>query len=681
MKYHKYHSLPALAAILLFIAGCAPQSTRFELTNYPTIGHVDPFIGTAGDNGQVDPGACVPYAMVRIAPDMQPRSHSGYDYEVNRISGFSINRLSGIGCGGAGGNLSLRPAGQAAELSIVKESEQAHPGYYAVHLTNGVQCEFTATDKVGIYRFTYPEGVPRVATLDLHASFARFIEAQVVDDASGSGTSGFIHATNTCDHGAYKLHFNLTANCKWNSRREGERFIEYRFDETPGNTVEIRIALSPLGTAEAADENERISNEPFNRLRNAAAQAWESELGRIRIKATAQEKTLFYTNLYRVMLSPHNVTSADGRYLGTDGRTHTADGFTYYGSWSIWDTYHTKFPLIALLDAPRSRHIAHSLSHMYISGKRDWATKFEPTPTVRTERTSSVILDLYNKGAKDIPLAETVRAIRADLENMPTERPDQRLEGAIDVWALEALAQAANLPNGALANQTANQLFEETWTKEFAFVDSTYTHMRGSGLYQGTRWQYRWGAPQFLDRMAAIVGGKEVLVNQLDYYFTNNLFNQTNEVGINAAFIFNRLGRPELTHKHVHRILHQDIAHRYGGNAEYRKPVVGKPFTAAPRGYLPEMDEDDGTMGAWYVLATMGLFPLVPGEPVYELFSPSFEKIEIRPVGMPAITIKTTGRNSLADPVREVRFRGRALPAFSIEHDELMRGGTLEFIY
>ena len=59
---------------------------------------VNLFIGTSGDNGQVDPGAALPFGMVRVCPDSNPRSHAGYDYSVDLISGISVNRLSGVGC-------------------------------------------------------------------------------------------------------------------------------------------------------------------------------------------------------------------------------------------------------------------------------------------------------------------------------------------------------------------------------------------------------------------------------------------------------------------------------------------------------------------------------------------------------------------------------------------------------
>ena len=87
-------------------------------------GDVNPFIGTAGDFGQMSPGAAVPYGMIQVSPDSKPRQHPGYDYEVADISGFSINRLSGVGGSGCGGNVSLLPCATGGAARLVKSTEQ-----------------------------------------------------------------------------------------------------------------------------------------------------------------------------------------------------------------------------------------------------------------------------------------------------------------------------------------------------------------------------------------------------------------------------------------------------------------------------------------------------------------------------------------------------------------------------
>ena len=87
--------------------------------------YVNLFIGTSGDNGQVAPGAAAPFGMVCVCPDNDPRSHAGYDYAVTKVSGISVNRLSGVGCSGGGGNLRIRPVAPSQELHIKKSREKA----------------------------------------------------------------------------------------------------------------------------------------------------------------------------------------------------------------------------------------------------------------------------------------------------------------------------------------------------------------------------------------------------------------------------------------------------------------------------------------------------------------------------------------------------------------------------
>ena len=107
-----------LFSLVISVWGCVASPSG-------VLAKVNLFAGTSGDNGQVDPGAAVPFGMVRVCPDSEPRSHAGYDFAVTRTSGISINRLSGVGCSGAGGNLSIKPTGHNEELHIVKSTEKA----------------------------------------------------------------------------------------------------------------------------------------------------------------------------------------------------------------------------------------------------------------------------------------------------------------------------------------------------------------------------------------------------------------------------------------------------------------------------------------------------------------------------------------------------------------------------
>jgi putative alpha-1,2-mannosidase len=175
--------------------------------------------------------------------------------------------------------------------------------------------------------------------------------------------------------------------------------------------------------------------------------------------------------------------------------------------------------------------------------------------------------------------------------------------------------------------------------------------------------------------------GKDTLCAQLSYFFDNHLYNQGNEPDIHVPYIFNRLGAPEKTQQLVRNLMTEPMIHKYGGNAEFKKPYFGKAFKNHPVGYSPEMDEDDGTMSAWYAFGALGFYPMLVGDEHYELTSPLFDKIVLRLENGNKLTIQTVGRVQKNMPIRSVTFNGNKVEEFRISHNELIKGGKLIFNY
>lgn len=648
-------------------------------------GDVNPFIGTAGDYGQMSPGAAVPYGMIQVSPDSKPRQHPGYDYEVADISGFSINRLSGVGGSGCGGNVSLLPCATGGAARLVKSTEQARPGFYAVTLEDGTAFRATATSHLAVEEFTFPRG--RQPRLELHtaSSFEHVREARFCQTAPQEG-EGLVVSRNTCGRGHYHLYYRLLASSPFRIDSVDGGRARLVFPEAKDGRVEVRILV---GTG-LKDELARVPaavvwQKDLPTLAREAASQWQDLLGRIEVEGgDADRQTVFYTSLYRTFHSPFQVTdSIMRRYLGTDGQPHEAGQGDYYSSWSLWDTYRTKFPLITLLDPERSSSIMQSLASLYVTGKQDWSTDHECVPTVRTEHAIATLLDAYRQGISIPNLDEAWAGMVHEAAHLPLQSPDQCLEAAADYWALGQLAGLTGRKQEAGKwTLRGEQVFDSVWTREFQHIDSTYTRMRGNGLYQGTRWQYRWGAPMYLSRMERLVGRQELLA-QLEQFFRDELYNQGNEPDIHVPFLFGRLGAPQLTAPVVRSLATGVVTHRYGGNDAYPQPFVGKAFDNQPRGYCPEMDEDDGAMSAWYVFASIGLYPVVVGEATYELFPPLFSRITLYPGGRqkPAVVIRVEGKADGSRPLRRITWNGRRLKEPRIAHSTLVRGGTLVFHY
>lgn len=642
--------------------------------------YVNLFIGTSGDNGQVAPGAAAPFGMVCVCPDNDPRSHAGYDYAVTKVSGISVNRLSGVGCSGGGGNLRIRPVAPSQELHIKKSREKATPGYYSTAFTNGIKTELTATNAMAVERYKFPRSLPTALWVDFASTFEDVATCHY-KRISETCIEGYVQAKNVCGHGRYKLYFSLNTSHPFQLEEQKETTACLTFGKKV-HSVEVRIGLSALSSELASWECARWEKMDFEDVKSRTADQWEKQLSAIDVKGGKKDdRVIFYTSLYRTYLSPADVSSPDGAYLGTDGKVYISEDFRYYSNWSLWDTFRTKFPLLVLTEPAKMRDMATSLIHLYATGKKDWSTGFESTPTVRTEHAVILLLDAYRKGITNLDFRKGYAGMKQEMERLPMRSPDQKMESAYDLWAMAKIAEIiGEKADSEQYRQRSVSLFEETWKKEFMNVTPAFEVMKNNGLYQGTRWQYRWAAPQYIDKMIEWVG-QDSLRSQLTYFFDHHLYNQGNEPDIHVPYLFNRLGAPEKTQQIVRSLMTEPMIHKYGGNSEFKTPYLGKAFKNAPEGYSPEMDEDDGTMSAWYVFGAMGFYPLLVGDEYYDLTSPLFDRVLLRLANGNVLTIQTEGRKKKDAPIKSIHFNGKKIDDYRISHNELIKGGELIYNY
>ena len=642
--------------------------------------YVNLFIGTSGDNGQVAPGAAAPFGMVCVCPDNDPRSHAGYDYAVTKVSGISVNRLSGVGCSGGGGNLRIRPVAPSQELHIKKSREKATPGYYSTAFTNGIKTELTATNAMAVERYKFPRSLSAALWIDFASTFEDVATCHY-KRISETCIEGYVQAKNVCGHGCYKLYFSLNTSQPFQLEEQKETTACLTFGKKV-RSVEVRIGLSALSSELASWECARWEKMDFEDVKSRTADQWEKQLSAIDVKGGKKDdRVIFYTSLYRTYLSPADVSSPDGAYLGTDGKVYISEDFRYYSNWSLWDTFRTKFPLLVLTEPAKMRDMATSLIHLYATGKKDWSTGFESTPTVRTEHAVILLLDAYRKGITNLDFRKGYAGMKQEMERLPMRSPDQKMESAYDLWAMARIAEIiGEKADSEQYRQRSVSLFEETWKKEFMNVTPTFEVMKNNGLYQGTRWQYRWAAPQYIDKMIEWVG-QDSLRSQLTYFFDHHLYNQGNEPDIHVPYLFNRLGAPEKTQQIVRSLMTEPMIHKYGGNSEFKTPYLGKAFKNAPEGYSPEMDEDDGTMSAWYVFGAMGFYPLLVGDEYYDLTSPLFDRVLLRLANGNVLTIQTEGRKKKDAPIKSIHFNGKKIDDYRISHNELIKGGELIYNY
>ncbi len=365
--------------------------------------HIDPFIGTVGDEqsvsmhggGKTHPGACVPGGMVQLGADTVTGGDNGtgYNYCNNTIEGFSFNHLSGIGWYGDLGNLQIMPTvgetglrsgtnefaplkqsenGWCSPFSHDKESAQA--GYYSVHLEKyGVKAETTVTQHTGFLRVTYPESNDSRLIFNLSRRIGGRADWQYMRVIDNSHLEGYIKCSpkgGGFGHGGGNISYTLYFYCEiskpfksyhffsdekllaFSDSAEGEDIGFYAaFDTSANEQITLKVGISYVDS-EGAKNNFlcEAENTEFDEARKNAFNEWENALSTIEIDGENEtDITLFYTCMYHALLDPRTAVDSDGRYRGADGKISIAKDYKYRTVFSGWDVYRSEFPLLTLI--------------------------------------------------------------------------------------------------------------------------------------------------------------------------------------------------------------------------------------------------------------------------------------------------------------------------------------------
>ena len=648
-------------------------------------GFVDPFMGTSGEHGHTDPAAAVPFGMVKPAPDSDPLGYSGYDFSASRVLGFSNTRFSGVGCQGVGGNLRILPfvltkSSQKIPISLKldKSSEIASAGYYSVVLENKVHVELTATRQVAFHKYTFPESEHAGLVIDLTSGFVGNNYEKHSIGKNGI-ISGEISSPEICNKGDYTFYFALAVY------KEGARItsngskIKVEFSTLKSREAIVRCALSVVSVENARANLKAQGGVSFASVKADASNEWNKILSVVNIETPDKVlKRKFYTSLYHVTQTPFIIQDQKGEYRGSDGKRYKTKRKNYFFGWSVWDTFRTKLPLLSLLYPEYYTDMMASLGELYKQGKVDWSTPTEPFLTVRTEHSVTVLLDALRKNLLNYSLEDIYPQMQAEMKNLSFETPDKILESSYDLWSMADIAESLGHVDDAKSYLSKAYEYKKVWNRKFKVMGKDADIMGGSGLYQGTLWQYRWFVPFDIRGIQKMMGGKQVFEKQLDYFFANNLFNVGNEPDLQVPFLYVYTDAPWKTQKLVHQILTEPTINRYGSK-KFKKPIVREVFLDSPKGYITDMDDDAGAMAGWYIFASMGIYPVCPGKPVFALSSPLFEKTTIRVGAGKTFVIQADGVSDKNFYIQSATLNGKKLERAWIKYDEIISGGKLTF--
>ena len=738
-----------LAALLLFGPLHAQDVGRY----------VNPFTGTAG-MGHCFPGACVPFGGVQLSPDTDTIPHNvagryqkevyahcaGYNYEDPTIVGFSHTHLSGTGHSDLGdilimpqtGDLKLRPGtvdSPGYRQHYSHERESASPGYYEVLLQeSGVKARLTATERVGVHSYVFPDGKERRLIVDLlHGIYnyegkVLWSSLRVVGDTLVTGsryTNGWARFNQTffaisfsrpiVSYGYQDRHnpqyrgfwrkFDLHHNFPDMAGREVTAFFEF----APGaDPLEVKVALSGTSVAGALKNLEaETAGKSFETIRKEAAEAWERELSVIRCEGTEEQKRIFYTALYHTLINPSVYMDVDGLYRGVDGEVHQADGFTNYTVFSLWDTYRAEHPLLGLLKPSRNTDMVRSmLAHRKQSplGMLPvWSLQGNEGWCMSGYHAVSVLADAIVKGAP-IPLDEALDAMVSTARNpylksaveyarlgyAPFDEDataaSNTLEYAYDDWCIAQVAQLAGKSDLAAEFYRRSGYWQNLFLNGFAtprYRDGSFKEpfdplqTYGEGFIEGNSWNFSFHVPQDVIGLRNRMGGEKAFRERLDRLF---------EMSLPEAYY---AGNEDITadgliggYVHGNEPSHH-IPYLYAWTSQPWKTqdrvreIMARMYRDGVYGLGG--NDDCGQMSAWYVFSALGFYPVTPGQDTYVLGAPSMPYFSVQWENGNTLEIKATGLSERNKYVQEVLLNGKPLSGYSISHRDLLNGGTLEF--
>jgi predicted alpha-1,2-mannosidase len=727
------------ATATLVAASEAPALSDSSEPNDP-LRYVNPMIGCGG-HGHCYPGATVPFGMVQLSPDTgtQGWDHcSGYHYGDTSIFAFSHTHISGSGRGDmldfglmpsvAEVSASSNSAKEYYSVSFKHSNEHATPGYYSVLLDNGVLAELTASERVGLHRYTFPASAHTHFFLNLveQAQGAepvapRILASQIA--VVGSNTITGFRQTDDWASGR-REYFVMQFDKPFSvvkvfndgeplplSKAEGIALQAHiLFDLPGGGVVQVKTGISGVDLQGARKNLEvEAPGWSFATCRRHAADAWREVLGRIAVSGgTQRQKEIFYTGLYHTMLAPTMFEDADGRYAGMDGHVHQlASGQHNYSTYSLWDTYRALHPLFTLMLPDRVTEIVNCLIRMANqspAGPPVWPLQGVETGTMTGYHSAVVIAEAAVKKLPGIDLAAawepfSKRALSDDYQGLSLYRKtgyipcdlvaescSKTTDYCYDDWAMAHLARALGHEDvyEKLVRRSGNytNLYDKkttffrprssdgSWAEPFASNEMGHSD-KWRDYTESNPWQTTFAVPHDPMGLARLLGGRRALEAKLDAIFDADPELPSNAPPDIAGMVGQYAHGNEPSHHIAYLYIYAGVPHKTQSRIA---SLCENMYANQPDGIAG--NEDCGQMSAWYVLSALGFYPVDPVSGNYVFGTPMFDRATIQLGDGRALTIVSSRRSSKDIYIRSITWNGAKYDKLWFGHADIMGGGT-----
>ena len=472
----------------------------------------------------------------------------------------------------------------------------------------------------------------------------------------------------------------------------------------------VKVGLSAVSRSNALENlTTELPDWDFEQVKASAKEMWREKLQVIDAEGTKAEKRQLYTSLYHALQAPSIYQDVNGEYRGVDGEIHTAKDFEHYTLFSLWDTYRALHPLLTYVAPDKVPDMIQSMLVHYQQSHDKllpiWSFQGHETWTMIGYHAVSVIADAYLKGIDDFDQKLALKAM-LDTANHPkydaipdyvkygyvpmdklSESVSITLEYAYDDYAIARFAEAVGYKGIAEEFYRRAASYKNVFDPSVGFMrgrdskgnwnpdfDPEEAKLMGP-FTEGNSYQYTFYVPHDTQELIKLIGGDQAFEQRLDTLFEKELSHEKikehediagligqyahgNEPSHHIAYLYNDAGKPWRTQERIRQImdtLSSDLPDGLAGN------------------------DDVGQMSAWYIFSAMGFYPVAPGNLSYTIGAPQLPRITMNLADDKTFTVIAKNLSKANKYIKSVSLNGRPLQRSYITHDDINKGGLLQF--
>jgi predicted alpha-1,2-mannosidase len=720
-----------IAVFCLTIGSCSRKSIDpVDFVN-PNIGGISPLLQTTV------PLVNLPNSMMRVY-------RLPGNYQAEKITGFPF-----ILCGHRNGTagLLMPTSGKTSSDKKTWESFYDHdyeickPYFYSVNLEDfDIDLELSVAGKSSFYKIAWNKNDRKNLMLSLTSKGSvNVIDKNTVEgyELYNDKVKVFFYLMSEKSFSADSLWDANNNSAVGIAQMEGLMpSVALTFDVPAKEKTGIKMGISFIDEKQAKRNLEAdIPDWNFESLKAKGREKWNTALGRIEVNGGSEDqKTVFYTALYRTYERMVNI-SEDGRYYsGYDNSIHNDDGTSFYVDDWMWDTYRAAHPLHSLINPDLESVKIQSYVRMY--EQSGWIPSFPilsgDVPCMNGHHSAAIISDAWAKGIKGFDIEKAYEGLRknameatmlpwrngpmcsldtfyldkgyypalniGEKETVALVHPFEKRQAvaitlghSYDDWCLAQLAKALNKTGDYEYFLKRSHNFYNLFNRETGFFeprtangswitdfDPKFSGGLGNRDYydENNGWTYLWDVQHDIAGLINLLGGREKFISRLDQLFIEELgkwkpdYMQQMPDATGQVGMFVMGNEPSL---------HIPYLYNYAGapwkTQKRVRMLLDTWFTNSPFG-IPG-DEDGGGLSGFVVFSSMGFYPVTPGIPAFNICSPVFTDITVKLQNNKTFRILAPGSSRTNKFIQKATLNGKEWNKPWFNWSDIKDGGEL----